>query len=297
MTGGPAARVSATLTPTDALSAAAVVLIWGLNFVFGKVGVSQFPPLLMMGMRFSLVALLLSPFLRPTGRPFRLVLALGVVFGGLHFGLLFAGLHGVDASVAAFALQLGVPFSALLAAAFFGERLGALQGLGMALALAGVALLAGAPRQESHPLHVAMLVASAFAWACGGILVKRLAGVPVFVLNAWMALLAAPQLLVASWLLEEGQRAAVASADLAGWGALLYTVFGASIVAYGLWYRLLARYEINRVVPLTLLAPMLAVVMATLLLGERVTPRLLAGGALVIGGVAMVQRLRPRPAR
>jgi O-acetylserine/cysteine efflux transporter len=281
------------LSGVDALSAAAVVLIWGLNFVFGKVGVTQFPPLFMMGMRFSLVALLLSPFLRRTGRPFGLVVSLGVVFGGGHFGLLFAGLDGVDAGVAAITLQLGVPFSALLAGVFFRERLGAWQLVGMAVALAGVGLLAGAPSRASSPWHVGLLVCSAFAWAAGGILVKRLAGVPVFVLNAWVALLAAPQLFAASLLLERGQREAVAAADLRGWGALLYTVVGSSIVAYGLWYRLLARYDINRIVPLTLLAPVLAVVMAALLLGEPVTLRLMLGGGLVIGGVAMVQRLRP----
>jgi O-acetylserine/cysteine efflux transporter len=297
LSGAPAARRAGSLLPLDALSAAVVVLIWGLNFVVGKVGVAQFPPLFMMAMRFSLVALLLSPFLRRPGRPFGLVVALGVVFGGFHFGLLFAGLKGVDAGVAAVAMQLGVPFSALLAAVFFHERLGAGQLAGMLIAISGVGLLAGAPRQGSSLLHVGMLVCASFAWAVGGVLVKRLAGVPVFVLNAWVALLAAPQLLAASLALERGQRASVAAADLRGWGALLYTAVGASIVAYGLWYRLLARYDIGRVVPLTLLAPVLAVALAALLLGEPVTPRLLLGGGLVIGGVWMVQRLRPSPAQ
>jgi O-acetylserine/cysteine efflux transporter len=162
----------------------------------------------------------------------------------------------------------------------------------MALAIGGVALLAGAPRQASDPFHVGLLVCSAFTWAAGGVLVKRLAGVPVFVLNAWVALLAAPQLLGASLLLEQGQRQAVAAADWSGWGALLYTALGASIVAYGLWYRLLGRYDINRIVPLTLLAPVLAVIGAAVFLDEPVTGRLVLGGALVISGVAMVQRLR-----
>lgn len=275
------------MRPLDALSAAIVVLIWALHFVVGKVGVSQLPPLLMMSMRLALVALLLLPFLRRAG-PWRLVLTLGVVFGGFHYGLLFTGLRRVDAGLAAIAIQLGTPFSVLLAALFDDERLTARQLLGMAVAFSGVILLAGEPRERSSLPHFLLVVGGALAWAVATLLIRRLAAVPPLVLNGWVAVIASPLLLLASLALEEGQLAAVAAADARGWGAVLYAALLASIVAYGLWYRLLARYEIQRVVPLTLLAPVLAVLLASLLLGEPLTPRILVAGTLVVAGVALV---------
>lgn len=282
------------LTARDWAAALAVVLIWAVNFIVGKTGVMQLPALLMMGMRFALVALLLAPFLRrPLGR-WPLVVAISVVLGGMHFGMMFAGLHGVDAGPAAIAIQLTVPFSALLALVFYRERLGWWQLAGMAVAFAGVYLLAGDPARQPSLPHFLMVVCAAFAWAVANVLIKRLGRVDVFALNAWVALLACPQLLLASLVFESGQRAALEVADWRAWGAILYMAIGASIIAYGLWYSLIARYEMNRVVPLTLLSPVLAVALAVPMLGEALTDHVLIGGAVTLLGVAMIQFLRPR---
>ncbi len=47
----------------------AIMAIWGLNFVVAKIGLQQLPPLLMMALRWALVAAMLAPFVaRPKGR-------------------------------------------------------------------------------------------------------------------------------------------------------------------------------------------------------------------------------------
>jgi O-acetylserine/cysteine efflux transporter len=293
---GQAPRPAAArgLSALDAGAALAVVLIWAFNFIVGKVAVMQVPPLLLMGIRFALVAALLAPFLRVLGGRWRLVLALSVVLGGLHFGLMFTGLQGVAAGPAAIAIQLTVPFSSLLAAAFYRERLGSWQMAGMLVAFAGIWVLAGAPAERPSLVHFMMVVVAAFSWAVANVLIKRLGAINVFTLNAWIALLACPQLLLASLLLESGQSHAVEAADWRAWGALVYMVVGASIVAYGLWYYLVGKYEMNRVVPLTLLSPVLAVGLAVPMLGEPLTPHVLIGGAVTLAGVAMIQFLRPQ---
>lgn len=281
------------MKPLDVAAALAVIVIWGLNFVIGKIGVAQIPPLLLMAVRFALVAAILSPFLRPMGRSWGLVAAVSVVLGGLHFGLMFSGLKGVDAGPAAIAIQLTAPFSAILAAVYYRERMGRWQLLGMAVAFVGVYVLAGDPTAAPSIPHLLLVVAAAFAWAVANILIKRLRGINVFVLNAWVALLALPQLLLASLLLEHGQLAALAAADWRGWGAILYMALGASITAYGIWYYLLGKYEVNRIVPMTLLSPVLAVVFAVVILDETLSVRIVGGGLLTIAGVAMIQFLRP----
>jgi len=290
-----AAPARLRLSVRDAFAALAVVLLWAFNFVAGKVGVSEVPPLFLMTLRFVLVAALLTPFLRwPRGRG-RLVLAISVVLGGCHFGLMFAGLEGVDAGPAAIAIQLTVPFSAILAAAFYRERLGRWQFAGMVVSFIGIWLLAGAPAERPDPFHFIMVIAAAFAWAIANVLIKRLGPINVFTLNGWVALLAAPQLLLASLIIEEGQIAAIETADWRAWGAVVYMAVCSSIVAYGLWYSLIERYAINTVVPITLLSPVLAVGLAVPFLGEPITHSLVSGGFLTLTGVAMIQFLgRPK---
>lgn len=279
----------------DAAAALLVVTIWAFNFIAGKVGLGELPPLLMLGLRFTLVALLLAPFLRPPHRPWLLVAGVGVVLGVLHFGLLFTGLSGVHAGPAAIAIQLTVPFSAVLAWFVYRERMGRWQLAGMAVAFAGVYILAGDPVQAPDPVSFLLVVLGAFAWAVANVLIKRLGSVNPFVLNAWLAVIAAPLLFAASALFEGGQMEAVAAAGWRGWGSVVYMAVAASITAYGLWYYLIGKHALNRIVPLTLLSPVLAVGLAVVLLDEPFTMQVLAGGLLTIFGVAMIQFLKPSP--
>lgn len=277
------------LRPVDRLAATVAIVIWGLNLVVGKVGLAQVPPLALTAARFALVTLLLSPFLRrPPGSPW-LVLALGLVFGAGHFGLMFAGLAGVDAALAAIVIQLGVPFSAALAVAVDGERLSGRQLIGMMVAFLGVALLAGTPGASSSRAHVLMLCGASLAWAVASLMLRRLGHVSPFALNAWIGVLATPLLAAGSALFEESPLAALRSADWRAWGAVLFMAVGASIIAHGAWYRLLGRYPVARIAPLTLLAPALGVVFAVVLLGEPLGLHRAAGGLVTIGGVAMIQ--------
>lgn len=274
-------------------AALTVIFIWALNFIVAKVGVAEIPPLFLLALRFALVAGLLAPFLKPLSGNWKPMLTLSVVLGGLHFGLMFTGLQRVDAGPAAIAIQLTVPFSAVLAWGVYGERLGALQIIGLVVAFAGVYALSRDPARPSDPLYFGLVVSGALAWAIANILIKRLVAVPPIVLNAWLAVMAAPQLLAMSALLESGQWQAIAEAGWRGWGAIVYMAVGASIIAYGLWYYLLGKYEVNRVVPLTLLAPVFAIFLAAGLLDEPLTHTVVVGGGVTILGVAMIQFLKP----
>lgn len=271
--------------------------MWAFNFIAGKVGVQQFPPLFLIALRFALVALLLAPYLRrPLGRRMGRIVVLSIVFGCGHFGFLFVGMSGVDAGPAAIAAQLTVPFSALLAFIVYRERLGRWQVLGMLVAFSGVYLLAGVSTVPLSVPHLGAVVGGALAWSVSNLLIKRLGQINAFQLNAWIAVLASPQLLLWSLLLETGQGEALRTANWLGWASIAYMALGASITAYGLWYHLVEKYEVNQVVPLTLLAPVLAVFLSALLLGEVLSAPIVMGGALTIAGVAMIQFLGSRRA-
>ena len=278
------------MTPRDLATALLVVTLWGLNFIAVKTALTTLPPFLLTGLRFAGVALALAPFYRPHRHQIPGIAGIGVVLGCGHFGLLFLGISGMDAATAAIVTQLGVPFSALLAWAVFGEKLGPARGLGLVLAFAGVALLAGEPNLP-HWAPLAVAVLAMLCWAISNVQVKRLGTIPPLALNGWMAVFAAPILLALSLGLEHGHADALlrTARDWKILVGLAYTVIASSLVAYTLWYRLLARHPMNRVVPITMLAPVIAVAGGVLVLGETLTWQKLAGGALTIVGVALVQ--------
>ncbi|MCB1759764.1 MAG: EamA family transporter [Gammaproteobacteria bacterium] len=273
---------------TDLLQVLTVVLIWGLNFAAVKLTVAALPPFALTALRFGGVALLLSPYLRFGRGDLRALLQLALVLGVGHFGLLFLGLKGADAATTALLIQLGVPFSSILAAIFFADRLGWRRGVGMAFAFAGGALLAGEPGGGT-PLAMTALLVSAFCWAGSNIIIKRISHIPPLSIIAWMSLLSVMPITLLSLLLEEGQWQAVTTAEAHVWGLFAYTLIGSSIVAYALWFRLLGRLSLNQVVPYTLLAPMLGVASGVLLLDEAFTLYKAVGGAMTLAGVAFIQ--------
>ncbi|GED21122.1 EamA family transporter [Halomonas sabkhae] len=264
-----------------------VILIWALNIIVIKVGVTDLPPLLLTTLRFALVALLLVPF-HPVARhqlPFLAVLSL--TFGTLHFALLFIGLSQAEAGTGALLVQMGTPFATLLAVIVLKEKLGIRRLVGLILSFAGIVVLAGGPTLPAA-LPTALLLTSALGWAVSQLLIKRGPNISPMALAGWVALFATPQVALGSWWFEQGQLTALGAAGWTGWGAVLYTAVMSSIVAYGAWYGLLRRHPVNRVVPLTLLVPVLAVGLGVVMLGDSLGPHKLLGGALVVAGIGLI---------
>lgn len=282
------------LRPLHAAALLGVMAIWGMNFAVAKVALFHLPPILLVALRFALVAIVLAPFVRWPGGNWRRVVIVSILLGLLHFALMFTGLKDLDVSTAAIAIQLQVPFSAILAALVFQDHLGWRRALGMAIAFAGVAVIAGEPRLAGNYLSLAMVIAAACIWAVAAVVIKGLEKVDGMTLNGWVAILSTPQLLIASVLLESGQFAAVVEADWTVVGlALFYQAFIIVIVGYGTWYWMLQRYAVNQTMPFTLLVPFFGVLSGVLFLDETLSLVFILGGALTIVGVAIVVLRRP----
>ncbi|MBY5943497.1 EamA family transporter [Halomonas sp. DP5N14-9] len=271
----------------DLLLGLLVIAIWALNIIVIKLGVSDMPPLLLTTLRLALVAALLAPF-HPVARhqlPFLALLS--VTFGVMNFALLIIGLGQAEAGTGALLVQMGTPFATLLAVIFLRERLGAKRLVGLLLSFGGIGVLAGGPTLPA-PLPTALLLASALGWAVSQLLIKLGPKVSPMAMAGWIALFATPQLALASWWFEDNHWQAMLDAGLAGWGAVLYTALMSSILAYGIWFGLIRRHDVNRVVPLTLLVPVLAVILGIVLLGDSVNAYKLGGGGMVVAGVALI---------
>lgn len=290
---GVAAR-ELSLSPLHMVAILGLMLLWGINFAVAKIGLQQLPPMLFMASRFALVALLLLPFAkRPTGQ-WRAVFVIAVTLGLLHFSFMFHGLKTVDAGTASIAIQLQVPFASLLAAIFFQDKLGWRRALGMAIAFCGVAVIAGEPRLEGQYLALAFVVTASFIWSIANVQIKLLKDIDGVTLNAWVAAFATPMLIVASLLTEDGQWQALSEADFWAYFAIVYQAVVVVAIGYGYWYWLMRRYQINQIMPATLLVPPFGVLAGVVFLDESLTVTLVAGGLMTIAGVGIIILRRPK---
>ena len=276
------------MKPVNVLLAISVAVIWGMGVVFAKAAIEDFPPILLMALRFTLTAMTLVWFVRPPWQLLGKIFWIALVSAAIQYSLTFTGLKGLDASTASLVVQLEVPFGALVAWIVFRDSLGWRRAFGMLLAFAGVTLIAGEPRYEDNLTSILLVVGGAFTWAVGQIMIKTLRGIGGFTLIAWVAMWAAPQLFVASWLAEDGQLEAIESAPPMVWMVVLYLGLVMTALGYAIWYHLLARHDVNQVMPFLLLLPVTTVAGGVLFLGESLTVYTVAGGVLAIGGVAII---------
>ncbi|MEZ5924665.1 MAG: EamA family transporter [Hyphomicrobiaceae bacterium] len=273
----------------DLTLALLVPIIWGFAFTLAKPATEHFPPLLMFSGVYAFVAVLYTLLFRgPMQTSFASGLVLGSLAGSLQAILIFAALARLDAAVSVIVLQTQVPISVLVDRLLNGTPVRPLQLIGIFIAFLGVAVIAGLPAEPPPLGPVALLLAGAAVWATGQALVRRIGRDPAPRLFGLIGLHAAPQLLVGSLLLETGQIDAILSATALQWGsALSLTLLGFG-VGNVIWYSLMHRLRLAQMAPFLLLMPVVGVVISAVVLGEEVTIVQLAGGIIVLLGLALV---------
>lgn len=290
----------------DRLLAVFVAVLWGANFLAVHIGLEHFPPLLLAGVRFLVIALPTVLFVpRPRVR-LRWLLGYGVGFGTLQFLFLFVAMDiGMPTGLASLVLQASAPFTVLLGAVLLGERLSGRQAVGIGLAVVGLVSIALARAQVAALLPVLLTLCGALGWALGN-LANRLAmrdaagSVNPLHLVLWMSVVPPVPLLAGSWFTEgpaEWAGAFGAAATPAGWpglAALAYIVLLGTLVGSGIWTALMRRYPAGVVAPYSLLAPVVGMALAAAVLGERPGPVELVAAAVIVGGV-LLGTPRPTP--
>lgn len=278
----------ARLGPLDIALGVAVALLWGMGLVFAKAAIAHFPPILLMALRFSVTALALVWFVRPPLGHLRMLFLIALISAALQYSLTYTGLKGLDAGVAALIVQLEVPFLTLLGMLALKEQPGWRKWAGIALAFFGVYQITGEPEISAAWGSVLLVIGGAATWAVGQAMIRNLQDIDGLTVTAWVAVMAAPQLFVMSFAIETGHWKAIVAADWVVWGAVLYLGLIMTAVGYGIWYTLVRRNPVSLVAPFLLLLPVFAVLGGILFLGERLSPQVMVGGAIVIAGVASI---------
>lgn len=280
----------------DIALAIAAPILWGVGFTFAKPAVAQFPPMFMMVLIYVGTLILLVGRRRRIRTPLWALLLIGASAGAVQSILIFAGLAGLPASTAVLVVQAQVPFAVLSAWVIGKERLSATRLVGIAVAIGGVALIAGAPEAVSNYLSLAMVLAGALVWAAAQALTRTYGRDDGPTTTGMIGLVSIPLASLGTLLFESGQWEAVRTATPADWTALAMVFLLGYTLAYSAWYHVLGKYRVDQVTPFILLMPIAGVITGALLLGETLTMRVLAGGAIILLGVWIVLRVPAAPA-
>ena len=263
--------------------------LWGFNFLAGKIGTEQFGPLLFSAIRFAVVLILLFPWLRLVRGQMGLIMQIGLCLGAGHYSIMFYALYlGDNISSLAIAAQLTVPFSTILAIVFLGERIRLIRLLAIAISFLGVVVISFEPMGSEHLLAMAAATVAAFVMAVAAILMRRLQGVGVFNLQAWIALVSTLVLSFMSVFFESPGIDTFSGLKLIDYWSPVYSAVGATIIGHGSLYYLLQRYEVNSVAPFITLSTLFAIGYSIVLMDDMLTPKVVAGGLLTLLGVTII---------
>ena len=268
------------------LLALIVPITWGLGFTLAKIGMEQFPALLIMTIRFGIAGLILVWFTKPPWGHMREIFIVALIGSTIQYGLTYNGLKGIDASTAAILVQLEGPILAIMGTFLLKEKLGLTRALGMGLAFIGVLIIAGEPRLDGHIDSVVLLITGSAVWAIAQIMISRLKGLSGITILAWVAIMATPQMFIASLLIEDGQWIAITTASFIDWSIILYLALIMTVLGYSVWYHLLSSVDVSKVSPFLMLLPITSIIAGMALLDEKLTSSMVIGGLMIMAGVA-----------
>lgn len=276
--------------------ALAVVAVWGSNFVIVRLGLNQFPPFLLAGLRFTFSALPGVFFLRRPRVAWRNLIVYGLLIGGGQFGLMFFALDGhISPGLASLVVQTQVFFTIFLSMARIGERLRAYQVAACLLAVVGIVVILMHVNHSTTPFGLVLVLIAAACWATGNIVARESGARNALAYVVWSGLFSAPPLLAIALLRNGpvGIAHVLAHATLGGWAVVAWQALGNNWFGYASWAFLLSRYPSATVSPMALLVPVFGMTTSVLWLGEPMPGWKLAAAGLVIAGLA-ISVLYPR---
>ena len=278
------------MTFKDTLIASLVPIFLGFGFVIAKPAMEHFPPILLMGLRFTFAAsILIWWFPIPRGYLKQIFIA-SLIANTLQYSVTYTGLNLIDASAAVLLVQTEVPFGVLFAYFMLKEKPTIRSLIGIAVAFVGVYILTGSPNLEGKFLGIFLTILGSAIWALGQVLVKPLSKeISPLTLVAWLAIFSGPILIFLSSILDGNTISYIKSANFNSWAIAFYLGFFMQPVTYGCFYYVLKNNPLYKVLPIvTMGIPLTGLLAAILLLGEKPTTELYLGGFIILIGVILI---------
>jgi probable blue pigment (indigoidine) exporter len=281
-------------------------LMWSSAFATAQIIVSAAPPLLSLCLRFAVSGALAVGVARAMGQSWHLpggwrgpqaraVVVFGLCQNALYLGLNFIAMQTIEASLAAIIASSMPLIVAGLGWGLRGEKVSPLGLLGLIAGMAGVALIMGARVQGgTDPMGIVLCIIGATALAVATLTVRGASG------SGNLLMIVGLQMLVGSVTLGVISALTEVWVIIPSWPlalAFVYQIFVPGLAATLLWFTLVADIGAVRAATFHFLNPFFGVLVAAILLGERIGPLDMLGVAIVMGGILAVQLSRQQQVR
>jgi drug/metabolite transporter (DMT)-like permease len=283
-----------------------VWVVWGSTFVAIRVGVESMPPLAMASLRYLAAGAMLFPVARrgggqrvraadrPGARQWLGTAVVGTMLLAFGNGAACYAEQTLPAGLTALLIAT-VPIWMAIADRVINRRaISPLGWLALAIGVAGVAVLAR-PQGHESLLPVLVVLGGSLSWGTGSVLAGRLPVPARPLLGSAMEMLAGG-LVLAGIAAATGELSRLDPGHVSrgSWLALLYLIGPGSLLAMTCYVIALRRLPTATVSTYAYVNPVVAVALGWLLLGERLTPVTILGGAVVLASVVLLLTSRSR---
>jgi drug/metabolite transporter (DMT)-like permease len=291
-----------TATHSDAAKARLLLIVlclgWGTTWVTMRMALEEIPPFSMRLATLSLGAAVLTSFARFQGRslaiPHRrtwIHICMASLFNIVAFSVFtpFAQLSAETSRVAIMVYTMPI-WAAMIARPVLGERLTPTRMVALALCIAGMTVLIAPLAGLGIPIGIMLALAAAMSWAAGTVYLKwaRLEGDPMAI-TIWQLVFGVAAMAICLPVFEGTLHLSASAWSLFG---LIYSGIIGSGLCYFLWFGIVRRLPASTAALGILSSPVIGVITAMIVLGERPTWADTIGFALMLSASAIVV-LRP----
>lgn len=284
----------------DLILALLVVIVWGANFTVISLGLDGVPSMLLVALRFTLVAFPAVFFIKKPNIEWKYILSYGFAVGVGQFGCLFYAMElGMPAGLASIIAQLQAFISPLLGAIFLKEKLKAKQIIGFLIAATGLTLIGIASTSNgasSIPLGALLLtICAPIFWAISNLIARNASnlvasrGEKLNMLNlvVWGSLVPPLPMLGLALLIDRPSTLINSLMNLSPISifSALYLGFASTLFGYGYWSILISKYPLSKITPLSLLVPITGLLTARIILSEQLTKFQWVGVSIILFGL------------
>jgi drug/metabolite transporter (DMT)-like permease len=274
---------------------AALSVLWGGSFFFNGVVLRELPPFTLVLLRVALAAAILMPVLYVQGlplpkgwagwQPFFLVALFNNV---LPFSLIVIGQMYIPSGLASILNATTPLFTVAVMAVAGEEKLIIRRVAGVIAGLVGVVILRGSGIgfASGQGLGVLLCLAAALSYGISALIARRaLAESPPLATATFQLMASSLMMIVVAGVFERPWQ--LPMPDTVTWFAVLGLAGLSTALAYIVFFQILRRSGATNVMLVTLLVPVTAILLGSLVLGEQISPREIAG-ALVIGSALLL---------
>lgn len=272
--------------------------IWGINFVVAKVTLQEIPPMSLALLRFAFASFLLAPFFFAETKKVKIdkvdlpkLIAIGILIITLNIAFFFEGIKRTTA-INASVLTLIIPgLSVLFGWWFLKEKIYLVNLAGIGLGLIGAIVILGLPQIFTGGISLPLLtgnlliILAAVSWVLGATFSKKiLKKYSALVITAISFLVGTVTMLIPALFEYLKNPGWVDQVSILGILGLIFMVLLSSISAYFLFEWGLANTSLVAANLFQYIEPVIAAVLAVIILGEIISSQFITGGACIAIG-------------